>query len=63
MLIFLTFTNFGRVYWVKVHELPEGSTSSRGRPIVNLVQLEEGEQVVPFCRSASFPKKKESNMW
>jgi DNA gyrase subunit A len=56
----LTFTNFGRVYWVKVHELPEGSTSSRGRPIVNLVQLEEGEKVCAILPVRQFPEVEES---
>lgn len=55
----LTFTNFGKVYWVKVHELPEGSTSSRGRPIVNLVQLSEGEQVCAILPVREFPKEAE----
>ena len=52
----LTFTNFGRVYWVKVHELPDGTTSSRGRPIVNLVQLEQGEQVCAILPVRHFPE-------
>lgn len=52
----LTFTNLGRVYWVKVHELPEGTTASRGRPIVNLVQLEEGEQVCAILPCRHFPE-------
>lgn len=56
----LTFTNFGRVYWVKVHELPEGGTVSRGRPIVNLVKLEEGEQVCAILPVRSFPEAEES---
>ncbi len=56
----LTFTNFGRVYWVKVHELPEGSTSSRGRPIVNLVQLDDGEKVCAILPVRNFPEKEES---
>jgi DNA gyrase subunit A len=56
----LTFTNFGRVYWVKVHELPEGSTASRGRPIVNLVQLEDGEQVCSILPVREFPEAEET---
>lgn len=51
----LTFTNLGRVYWVKVHELPEGGTASRGRPIVNLVSLEEKEQVCAILPVRQFP--------
>lgn len=56
----LTFTNFGRVYWLKVHQIPEGSTISRGRPIVNLIQLEEGEQVCAILPVRRFPEKEES---
>jgi len=56
----LTFTNFGRVYWVKVHELPEGGTASRGRPIVNLVQLEQGEQVCAILPVRQFPAIEDS---
>ncbi len=41
----LVFTNKGRVYWTKVYRLPEGSRSGKGRPIVNFVNLEQGEKV------------------
>jgi DNA gyrase subunit A len=41
----LCFTNRGRVYWLKVYEVPQGSRTSRGKPIVNMFPLEEGEQV------------------
>lgn len=53
----LTFTNFGRVYWLKVHEIPEGTTASRGRPIVNLVKLENGEQVCAILPVREFPSE------
>ena len=39
------FTNLGRVYWQKVYDLPELSRESRGRAIVNLLNLGEGEKV------------------
>ena len=39
------FSNFGRAYWLKVYELPEGGRTTRGRPIVNLLQLEAGEKI------------------
>jgi len=42
----LFFTNFGRVYSLKVFQVPEGSRVARGRAIVNLLPLAEGEQVV-----------------
>jgi len=41
----LVFTNLGRVYWLKVHEIPEASRVARGRPIVNLLSFQEREKV------------------
>ena len=41
----LCFSSRGRVYWKKVYELPQGSRIARGRPIVNLLPLEEGERI------------------
>ena len=41
----LCFSNRGRVYWLKVYEVPQGSRASRGRPIVNLVPLMEHEKI------------------
>ncbi|NUZ07094.1 DNA gyrase subunit A [Piscinibacter koreensis] len=41
----LCFTNRGRVYWLKVWEVPQGSRNSRGRPIVNMFPLQPGEKV------------------
>ena len=41
----LCFSNRGRCYWLKVYEAPQGSRSSRGKPIVNLFPLEEGERI------------------
>ena len=41
----LFFTNLGRIYWQKVYDLPELSRDSRGRAIVNLLNLAEGEKV------------------
>ncbi len=41
----LCFSSRGRVYWVKVYTVPQGSRVSRGKPINNLVQLEEGEKI------------------
>ncbi len=45
----LFFTNQGKVYWKKVYDLPQGSRDSRGRAIVNLLRLQEGEKVTD-CR-------------
>ncbi len=41
----LCFSNYGKVYWKKVYELPQASRTARGRPIVNLLPLEEGERI------------------
>ncbi len=41
----LCFSNRGRVYWLKVYEVPQGSRTSRGKPIVNLVPLVEEEKI------------------
>ncbi len=41
----LCFSNRGRVYWLKVWEVPSGSRGSRGRPIVNMFPLAEGEKI------------------
>lgn len=41
----LTFTSTGRVYWLKVYQLPEAGPGARGKPIVNLLPLGEGEKV------------------
>ena len=41
----LCFSNRGRVYWLKVYEVPQGSRISRGKPIVNLLPLENGEKI------------------
>jgi DNA gyrase subunit A len=41
----LCFSNKGKVYWIKVYEVPQGSRTSRGKPIVNLVQMEQDERI------------------
>jgi DNA gyrase subunit A len=41
----LCFSNKGRVYWVKVYEIPQGSRASRGKPIVNLLQMQNDEKI------------------
>ena len=46
----LCFTNRGRVYWLRVHEIPEGSRQSKGKAIVNLLNLtdEDVTAVIPL---------------
>jgi len=41
----LCFTSRGKIYWLKVYELPQASHASRGKPIVNLLPLEKDERV------------------
>ncbi|HXF77857.1 MAG TPA: DNA gyrase subunit A [Usitatibacter sp.] len=41
----LCFSNKGKLYWIKVYEVPQGSRTSRGKPIVNLLKMEEGERI------------------
>ena len=41
----LCFSNRGRLYWLKVWEVPQGSRNSRGKPIVNMFPLHEGEKI------------------
>ncbi len=50
----LAFTDKGRVYWVKVHSLPTGAGQARGKPIANLVKLQEGERVRAFLPVREF---------
>ncbi len=44
----LFFTNFGQCYWLKVYEIPDGSRQSRGKAIINLLPLREGEKIEAF---------------
>ena len=41
----LCFSTRGKVYWLKVYQLPEASRGARGRPIINLLPLDEGERI------------------
>jgi len=50
----LLFTDKGRVYYKKVFELPEGSRTAKGRAIVNVLDLQEGEQVVAMLPFQEF---------
>jgi len=58
----LCFSNRGRLYWLKVWEVPAGSRGSRGRPIVNMFPLQEGEKitvVLPLTGDArTFPENR-----
>ncbi len=41
----LCFTNFGRCHWIKVYNLPQGGRNSRGRPVNNVLEIQEGEKI------------------
>ncbi|MCS6765733.1 MAG: DNA gyrase subunit A [Candidatus Protistobacter heckmanni] len=50
----LCFSNRGRLYWLKVYEVPQGSRNSRGRPIVNMFPLQDGEKINVILPVKSF---------
>lgn len=50
----LFFSSKGRCYWVKVHGIPTGGKMAKGKPIVNLCEMEKGENVTAFCRVRQF---------
>ncbi len=51
---FLFFTNFGKVFWRKVYQLPLAGRTARGKAIVNLLQLADGEQVAAILPVSTF---------
>jgi len=53
----LFFTNKGRVYWKKVHEMPEAGRISRGKAIVNLLELQKDEKVATVLSVKEFDEK------
>lgn len=54
----LCFTNRGKVYWLKVYRLPQAGRAARGRPIINLLPLEEGEVVTAVLPVRKFEDDK-----
>ena len=50
----LFFSSIGKVYWVKVHEIPQGSRIAKGKAIVNLLPLQEGEKISAFLPIREF---------
>jgi len=53
----LFFTDKGRCYWLKVHEIPEGGRMTRGRSMVNLIQKEIDEKITAFLNVKEFDDK------
>jgi len=50
----LFFTNKGRVHWLKVYEIPQASRAARGKAVINLLQLEQGEGISSYVRVKEF---------
>jgi DNA gyrase subunit A len=50
----LIFTDRGRVYWLKVHEIPDVGPQGKGKAVVNLVQLQSGEKIAAFAAVRAF---------
>jgi DNA gyrase subunit A len=53
----LCFSSRGRLYWLKVYEVPQGSRSSRGKPVVNMFPLEEGEKITAVVPVREFDEQ------
>lgn len=54
----MLFTNFGKCHLIKVHELPEASRTSRGRSILNFVQLDKNETITAYLNVQEFTDNK-----
>jgi DNA gyrase subunit A len=52
----LVFSDKGKVYWLKVHEIPQAGRAARGKPIVNMVQLSQGEKVAAILPVRELPE-------
>ncbi len=53
----LIFTNLGKCHWLKVHEIPQAGRGSRGRALINLINVEKGEEVAAVVPVKSFEEK------
>jgi len=54
----LCFSSRGKLYWLKVYELPQASRTARGKPIINLLPLREGEQINAVLSIREYAKNK-----
>jgi DNA gyrase subunit A len=54
----LCFSSSGKLYWLKVYQLPQASRGSRGKPIVNLLPLQEGERITAVLPIHEFEENK-----
>jgi DNA gyrase subunit A len=48
------FSDRGTVYWLKVHEIPQGSRTTRGKPVINLINIREGERIAALVPVRTF---------
>ncbi|MDO9624043.1 MAG: DNA gyrase subunit A [Pseudomonas sp.] len=58
----LLFSSKGKVYWLKTYEIPEASRAARGRPLVNLLPLSEGEYITTMLPVEIAPKGKQDEV-
>ena len=54
----LCFSNLGQVYWLKVYQIPSAGRAAKGRPLVNLIQLSEGERITSMVAIEDYDDKK-----
>jgi DNA gyrase subunit A len=54
----LCFSNLGQVYWLKVYQIPSAGRAAKGRPLVNLIQLSEGERITSMVAIEGYDEKK-----
>ena len=52
----LFFTNIGKVHWLKVYEIPQAGRAARGKAVVNLLQLSQGESIHSYVKVKEFKK-------
>tara|TARA_B100000953_G_scaffold211986_1_gene175059 strand:+ start:176 stop:2785 length:2610 start_codon:yes stop_codon:yes gene_type:complete len=54
----LCFSNMGKVFWLRVFQIPMASRTARGRPVVNILPLEEGERITAMLQVSEFVEGK-----
>jgi DNA gyrase subunit A len=54
----LFFTDRGRVYWLKVYDIPQGGRAARGRPVINLIQVQTEERITAFVTVRDFTENR-----
>ena len=54
----LCFSNLGQVYWLKVYQIPSAGRAAKGRPLVNLIQLSDGERITSMVAIEDYDENK-----